>query len=810
MRPTWSLRSKRFWRRASPAAGALVLFLVSGAGPSPGPARAAPAAPERRPAPRPSAGGRRAVRGSLLWPLEIPGVLLSTFAEYRYDHLHAGVDISTRGGTGYKVRAAESGSIYRLKVEWRGYGRALYIQHAGGRVTVYGHLKRYEDRLLHLERRVARRQAEARTRYPGDIYLDPPLPVRRGQVVAYSGESGVGLPHLHFEVRDGDDAPLDPFAAGLAPPEDRRRPVLESLTITAASETTFVDGALREQVYPLVEGAGAAAPSGPVRVSGPFLAAVSAYDPAGPDGKAGIASLEMAIDGRTVYHLAPRSFRFEQYPQAGLIFDHRRSRLGPAQFTYRLLRLPGNQLAEGGPAEPAPRAESAAEPGALDLPAGMHRMEIRAGDEAGNRSRAVVCLLVGHPGTPRAWRDGDGSRGGVLVHFALADAAAPPRPEAKGAGDGGCVAGGPGVEAEIWSGEGERFQPLSCSLREGACLAPRDAGVGDRTARLREVRDGVQGPWVLALPEGAVAAVPPASEPTLEAWPGFLDVMLALDAPVVPELRLTGGPEGATLAPFLYRDGLRCGASIDHRRLAGAEPLAIAAPGAPGGVLARLAIDARFLGPQDALTYRGPGFEVRLPAGSRFFPGPLLVRAVPTAGESRLPAMSDAVELLPEGEALNERATLAFELSDAVLDPRALGIYRWDSFHARWTYEGGDVDSTGRALTLAFRRYGRFALLQDASPPVVGAVSPPAGARNVGRRPPIWAHVEEDGEGLDFDGVAFVLDGRPLESEFDPDRGLSKVLDVPDLSPGPHRLEIRATDKAGNLSDPAEVAFEVR
>src|SRR5439155_3452648 len=157
MRPTWSLRSKRFWRRASPAAGALVLFLVSGAGPSPGPARAAPAALERRPAPRPSAGGRRAVRGSLLWPLEIPGVLLSTFAEYRYDHLHAGVDISTRGGTGYKVRAAESGSIYRLKVEWRGYGRALYIRHAGGRVTVYGHLERYEDRLLHLERRVARR-----------------------------------------------------------------------------------------------------------------------------------------------------------------------------------------------------------------------------------------------------------------------------------------------------------------------------------------------------------------------------------------------------------------------------------------------------------------------------------------------------------------------------------------------------------------------------------------------------------------------------------------------------------------------------
>ena len=764
------LPSNRPRRRAPAVLGALFLLLGSGAGAWTGPAQAVPAAPEKRSAPRPSAGTRRPVRRSLLWPLEIPGVLLSSFAEYRYDHLHAGIDISTRGGTGYKVRAADAGSIYRLKVEWRGYGRALYIRHAGGRSTVYGHLERYEDRLLHLERRVARRQAEARTRYPGDIYLDPPLPVRRGQVIAFSGESGVGLPHLHFEVRDGDDAPVDPFAAGLAPPEDRRRPVLESLTITAASEATFVDGDLREKVYRFVEGAGAAAADGPVRVSGPFLAAVTAYDPAGPDGKAGIGSLEMAIDGSTVYRLAPRSFRFEQYPQSGLIFDHRSSRLGPPQFTYRLLRLPGNQLAQGGPAEPAPPGGSAAYPGALDLPPGTHRMEIRAADDAGNRSRAVVCLLVGHPGTPRVWRAAEGSRDEALLHFALAEGPAPARPEAKGALEGRCVAGGPGVEAEIWSGEGERFQPLSCRLPEGACLAPRDAGLRDKTARLREVRDGVQGAWVLVLPEGTAAAAPPGLEPTIEAWPGFLDVLLALDAPVVPDLRLTGGPEGAALAPFLYRDGLRCGASIDHRRLVGAEPLAIAAPEAPGGILARLALDARFLGPQDALTYRGPGFEVGLPAGSRFFPGPLLVRAVPTAGESRLPAMGDAVELLPEGEALNERATLAFELSDAVLDPRALGIYRWDAFHARWTYEGGDVDPTGRALTLAFRRYGRFALLQDASPPVVSGVSPPAGARHVGRRPSIWARVEEDGEGLDFDGVAFVLDGRPLESEFDPDQ----------------------------------------
>src|SRR5438445_1209224 len=126
--------------------------------------------------------------GTLLWPLSISHVILSSFGEYRYDHLHAGIDISTGGATGLKVVAADRGEVYRVKVEWRGYGRATYLRHPGRRSTVYGHLERFEDAVLGLEGRVARRQAEAKTRYPGDIYLDPPLPVIRGQTIGFSGE----------------------------------------------------------------------------------------------------------------------------------------------------------------------------------------------------------------------------------------------------------------------------------------------------------------------------------------------------------------------------------------------------------------------------------------------------------------------------------------------------------------------------------------------------------------------------------------------------------------------------------------------
>ncbi|MGH9798654.1 MAG: murein hydrolase activator EnvC family protein, partial [Candidatus Polarisedimenticolia bacterium] len=341
-------------------------------------------------------GAAPAPGGALRWPLSIDGALLSTFGEYRYDHLHAGIDISTRGATGHRVLAAAAGEIYRLKVEWRGYGRALYLRHPGGRITVYGHLERFEDQVLRLERRVARRRIEAGTRYPGDLYLDPPLRVRRGQLLGFSGESGVGLPHLHFEVRRGEDAPADPFQAGLPHPPDRRGPVLEEVMVTAASPDTFIDGVLRETSYPLARTGAWHAAAAPVRVSGPFLASLVAHDPAGPTGgRAGLSSVRLLVDGAVRYALALRSFRFDQYPQAGLIFDHRRSRLGPARYAYRLAVLPGNTLATGAAAAP-----DALHPGALDLSPGPHLLEIIARDSAGNESRARLCVLSGRPGVP--------------------------------------------------------------------------------------------------------------------------------------------------------------------------------------------------------------------------------------------------------------------------------------------------------------------------------------------------------------------------------------------------------------------------
>ncbi len=775
--------------RAAAAAGSLIVILLSLVGAAPGPAAS----------PR------------LLWPLEISGTLLSSFGEYRYDHLHAGIDISTQGKTGYKVLAADTGEVFRLKVEWRGYGRAIYLRHPGGRITVYGHLDRFEERVLGLEGRVARRQAEAGTRYPGDIYLDPPRPVGRGQVIAYSGESGVGLPHLHFEVRDREDRPIDPFAAGLRPPADHSPPILESLTITAAEPGTFIDGVRRERTYRL-DGRGSPEP---VRINGPFLASVTAHDPAGAGGRAGLHAIEAAIDGAQVYRLAFRSFRFDQYPLAGLIYDHRGSHLGPARFSYRLVLLPGNELAEGSASE-GPAGSRGAYPGALDLSPGAHQMEIRAVDDAGNRARASVCLVIGRPRVP-PFLVGSSDRSAGTVRFAFAD---PPAPEggtlgravdARGSSPrrSPCATPPPhGVEGEVWT-EG-RFLPVPCDAIQGTC-APGTPVDGPLALRLREVRDGVPGGWRMSAASAGSSDLPAPEGLQIETWPGFLDLLISFPRPLDARLTLSSAPSGEEVAGFFYRDDLTYGAAIDYRTVAAAPHLSVIGPEERHAPLARRELEARFALPSEATAARLGDVTVDMPAGSRFFPGPVLVLRGTVAVVPGLAALADDVDLRPEGESLRVPATLAFRVREGPeADLRPLGIYRWDPVSTRWDYEGGEADPAARSVSLHFRRYGRFALLKDQSPPVLFEVHPVDGASGIERRPRLWARVEDLGMGLDYDGVAFVLDGAPLDSEFDPDRGVARVLDPPALAPGPHRLTVTATDRAGNSSAPVAVSFTSR
>ena len=172
-------------------------------------------------------------------PLDITMVLAGTFGELRSTHFHAGLDIKTQQKEGLKVYAAAEGYISRIKISHFGYGKAIYITHPNGYTTVYGHLKKLSKRL---EDYIKECQYEKES-FEVEMFPNPTeLLIEPNEVIAYSGNTGSsGGPHLHFEIRDNQERPMNPLLFGLNV-QDTKAPYVTSVFAYPKDENAIING----------------------------------------------------------------------------------------------------------------------------------------------------------------------------------------------------------------------------------------------------------------------------------------------------------------------------------------------------------------------------------------------------------------------------------------------------------------------------------------------------------------------------------------------------------------------------------------
>ena len=163
-------------------------------------------------------------------PVGFPIYLSGDFGELRSGHLHAGIDIKTGGVEGKKVYAVANGYVSRIKVSLFGYGKALYITHPDGYVSIYGHLKKFNPQLQRYVRAIQYK------RQSFTVQIFPPkdsIKVKKGEVIAYSGDTGGSFgPHLHFEIRNAKtEHPINPLLFGSIKTKDNLPPKIVQLAV---------------------------------------------------------------------------------------------------------------------------------------------------------------------------------------------------------------------------------------------------------------------------------------------------------------------------------------------------------------------------------------------------------------------------------------------------------------------------------------------------------------------------------------------------------------------------------------------------
>ncbi|WP_183566205.1 M23 family metallopeptidase [Mucilaginibacter sp. SP1R1] len=256
------------------------------------------------------------------YPLDLPPTTAGSFGELRPAHFHSGLDFKTNQRTGYPVHAANDGYISRVRVQFGGFGRAIYITHPNGYTTVYGHLQSFTPTVAAL---VKAYQYDHQT-YEADFNLEATqVPVHKDDVVAISGNAGASAgPHVHFEIRDTKtEETINPQLFGLTIP-DRVPPSISSIGIYHLDGNPFSEKTPRDFLQ--VTGA-----AGNYHLTKPQVLHLNGYIGFGINttdmnstsaNHNGIYSLELKLDGQTVYTFTVERFAFDQTHAINAYIDY--------------------------------------------------------------------------------------------------------------------------------------------------------------------------------------------------------------------------------------------------------------------------------------------------------------------------------------------------------------------------------------------------------------------------------------------------------------------------------------------------------
>lgn len=256
-------------------------------------------------------------------PLDIPLHLSGTFGELRTDHFHSGIDIRTGEVEGLKVYAVAEGYISRIKVSAGGYGKAVYITHPNGYVSVYAHLQKFEGRIASFVYSEQYRQES----FEVDLYPEPgKLRVEKGEVIALSGDSGgSGGPHLHFEIRDaGTEKPINPLLFGYEV-TDVTPPVINLIKACPVDKNCLIKNKNRELELAVSGSNGKYYLSGrdTIEISGSAYFSINTIDLFNKgNNKNGVYSIRLEMDTIVVFEQVMETFSYDETRYINSLIDY--------------------------------------------------------------------------------------------------------------------------------------------------------------------------------------------------------------------------------------------------------------------------------------------------------------------------------------------------------------------------------------------------------------------------------------------------------------------------------------------------------
>ena len=255
------------------------------------------------------------------YPLDIPIILSGTFAELRPNHFHAGIDIKTKGTEGFNVYSIGDGYISRIQITHGGYGKALYIKHDNGQSSVYAHLKKYSPKI----EKIVKEIQYSNESYTFRVYpKENEIRISEKELIGYSGNTGRSYgPHLHYELRDDKDRPINPLEYKNYTILDTIPPVVLGLHYKEIPQNSISGSNSSFKNLKITKISNNLFISDTLNTSGLIGFGVNSYDRMNNTwNKMGLSDIKANLDGEEVFDMNLNSFSYDEWRHINTFIDY--------------------------------------------------------------------------------------------------------------------------------------------------------------------------------------------------------------------------------------------------------------------------------------------------------------------------------------------------------------------------------------------------------------------------------------------------------------------------------------------------------
>lgn len=718
-----------------------------------------------------------------IWPLTTDIDLSSGFGDYRNGHFHFGIDLRTGGKSGKSVISPVDGYVSRVRTSYTGYGKALYITGDDGYIYVFGHLASFTKKI---EEPLIAKQIKNKRYYQDITFPVDSIRVKKGEFVAYSGQTGSGAPHLHFEKR-WKDYPLNPLTHDFEL-NDKVAPVFTRVGVHLTDDRSLlINGKRQVYVDAVISGKEHKYIVDTVLyMNRPFGFMADCFDMMNPYGmKQSVYKISVYIDDELFYQVKFDSLDFETNHFVNLEYDYLQV-VDKKKYSRRLYKKTGNTFAGSGVVGNGIFGYKGSEK------IGVHDVKIVAEDAFNNSSELNSQFLWGPKdyiysldSTVKVTRDTtlfyfspikDFESFGIdsIKTFLNRGTAWGESPSTSinylDQGKFVCKAVGISVSSAVM--RLHLYTSSGAVIKDNLFNGLLSKGPGKMEFDHEVIDDGLLVKLNVFSKKG--------SESRLEIY--WKDSLLGVEYPMFLNIK-----ERICLIPPEKKYS-----KIDH-------------------VVAWLSLDLDYNGSRsDSFYVVAVGHDdieeikfnkyFKIITGKKYFYEPRFIEIIstPVLNKTQLRLNSDHYQILPEAFVCKDNFNISYKIPWVTGINKQSGLCWLDKEKDKWIWLDNSFDNN--RLEAFSQGGGSFAAVIDYDAPTISRLTIFNGGSYQNPQPAVNFIIEDTISGIGDDrSIIIEVDGQWLIPEYDPESGWVRSKPLEPLKPGKHHLGIMVTDRAGNL-----------